>query len=130
LTGGQEVAGSNPASPTTKYQVNDMGGHRAGVLSGVPLAFSTNRLRIVYESSTNGVRMAAQRVATGVYKAGVGVYDVHVSTGKGVDGKYGKVTKRVRGSLAQAREERVRMLGEVSAGLLKPAEPLTMADHR
>ena len=32
----------------------------------------------------------------------MGVYDVHVSTGKGADGKYGKVTKRVRGSLAQA----------------------------
>jgi integrase len=70
--------------------------------------------------------VAGQRVAAGIYKAGVGVYDVHVSTGKGPNGKYRKVTKRVRGTLAVAKDERVRMLGEVATGLLKPADTLTM----
>jgi integrase len=70
----------------------------------------------------------ATKVAAGIYKEAPGVYDLHVSTGRSVDGKYRKVTRRVRGTLKDAKDERVRMLAAVSTGALKPTETITMAE--
>lgn len=72
--------------------------------------------------------MARQRVAPGVYKVASGVYDIHVSTGRGVDGRYGKVTKRIRGTLTDAKSERGRMLVAVAEGTLRVVEPATMKE--
>lgn len=67
-------------------------------------------------------------VAPGIYRAGPGIYDIHVSTGKGSDGKYGKVTRRFRGTLHAAKAQRVSMLAEVASGALRVTEPVTMAE--
>lgn len=60
--------------------------------------------------------MSKERVASGIYKLEPGVYDVCVSTGRRPDGKYGQATKRIRGTLAQAKTERGRMLAKVADG--------------
>src|SRR5438477_1557310 len=68
------------------------------------------------------------RVAAGIYKLEPGLYELAVSTGKGGNGKYGQVFRRFRGTLQAAKTERAAMTTEVSAGTLKPAESLTMAE--
>jgi integrase len=70
-------------------------------------------------------------VAPGIYKAAAGAYDVHVSAGKGPDGKYGQLTRRVRGTLGEAKAERGRMLAEVQSGQLSARTDITVAElHR
>ena len=74
---------------------------------------------------------AKERVAPGIYKAAPGVYDLTVSTGMGPDGKYGQVTRRVRGTLTEAKTERGRILAEVQDGKVTGALDITMAElHR
>src|SRR5207248_8413300 len=45
-----------------------------------------------------------------------------------IDGKYGKVTQRFKGTFAEAKAERGRMFGEVADGSLKRTEAVTMAE--
>ena len=68
------------------------------------------------------------RVAAGIYKLEPGLYELAVSTGKVGNGKYGQVFRRFRGTLQAAKTERAAMTTEVSAGTLKPADSLTMAE--
>lgn len=67
-----------------------------------------------------------QRVAPGIYKVSTGVYDLAVSTGKRPDGRYGQVTRRVRGTLGDAKTERGRMLADVQDGKVTVAPDITM----
>jgi len=69
-----------------------------------------------------------ERVAPGVYKVAAGTYDLTVSTGRGLDGKYGQATKRVRGTLNEAKAERGRMLAEVRDGKLDGTTDITMTE--
>ena len=71
--------------------------------------------------------MAKERVAPGIYKVAGGVYDLNVSTGKGLDGKYGQATKRVRGTLAEAKAERGRMLAHVQDGKITATSDVSMS---
>jgi integrase len=71
--------------------------------------------------------MAKERVAPGIYKAAAGVYDLVVSTGKGPDGKHRQTTKRVRGTLNEAKSERAKLQTAVAAGQLT-TDDLTVAE--
>ena len=42
-------------------------------------------------------------MAAGIYKVKPGTYDLYVSTGRGIDGKYGQVTQRFKGTLQDTR---------------------------
>lgn len=75
--------------------------------------------------------MAGRKVAPGIYKTASGAYDVHVGAGKGPDGKYQQVTRRVRGSLREAKAERGRIVAEVESGQLSGGTDITVAElHR
>ena len=75
--------------------------------------------------------MPRTRVAPGIYKVGPGAYDLHVSAGKDPNGKYAQLTRRVRGTLGEAKAERGRMLAEVRSGQLSARSDITVAElHR
>jgi integrase len=73
------------------------------------------------------MRVAKERVAPGIYKAGKGLYDLHISAGKDADGRYRQVTKRIHGTLQDARNARAKLIAEAANGRLS-TDDLTLSD--
>jgi hypothetical protein len=64
-----------------------------------------------------------RRIAPGVYELERSLYELVVSRGAGPDGKYRQKTKRFRGTAAEAKKARARLLAHADS------EPVASADH-